>query len=182
MALGPKEMTQAIIANLKDKTGKDKNEWLNIIASSGLEKKKELKIFMKEQGLGAFQANAVVELYLDDCSYNEPEKLIDNLFVKHPEQKILMNSIIMAVAEPFSLTVKPCKGYIPLYGSDRKISLSFKPTSKGLYVGLIGDSFLFDTIPHKASYGGSQRMRFGFLAKTEEQSIKNIRSYLRNLD
>jgi hypothetical protein len=69
-----------------------------------------------------------------------------------------------------------------LYGSDRKISLSFKPTSKGLYVGLIGDSFLFDTIPHKAAYGGSQRMRFGFLAKTEEQSIKNIRNYLRNLD
>lgn len=181
MALGPKEMGEAIIANLKNKTGKDKNEWLKEIVKSGLSEKKELKDFLKRQGLGVFQANAIVEVHFNDCSYDNPNKIVNDLFIKYPEQKTMMNSIIKAIKTPFSLTVRPCKGYIPLYGEDNKISLSFKPTVKGLYIGLIGDSFPFETVPHKKSYGGSSRMNFGMFANTKESSIQDLKTYLSQL-
>jgi hypothetical protein len=32
---------------------------------------------------------------------------------------------------------------------------SFKPTARGLYIGLRGSDFSFDTVPHKSSLGGA---------------------------
>ena len=65
MALGPKEMGEAIIRNLKAKTGKDLPEWIDVVKQSGHTEKKVIIGFLKdEHKLGHFQAQKVVEHYL----------------------------------------------------------------------------------------------------------------------
>lgn len=61
MALGPKAMGEAILANLKAKTGKDLGEWRGEIERSGITDPAEAGRHLRELGLGRFQAAAVVE-------------------------------------------------------------------------------------------------------------------------
>lgn len=178
MALGPKEMGEAIIANLKTKTGKDLNQWLVIAKDSKLTEQQKIRTYLKEMGLGAFQANAVTERYLGEVVYDDFEKLINNLFQKYPEQRIQMENITKSVQEKFTLVLRPCKGYVPLYSSKNKIVMSFKPTSKGLYIGLICEIVDFKTIPHAKSRGGSERIKFGFYVDSESEAIDNLHNYL----
>ena len=57
MALGPKEMSEAIVRNLKAKTGKDINEWITVVQQSGHTEKKAITLFLKNEcKLGHFQA------------------------------------------------------------------------------------------------------------------------------
>ena len=60
MALNPQQMSEAIIRNLKEKTGKTLDEWLEIISETELKEKKEVTQFLKtEKKLGHFQAQVV---------------------------------------------------------------------------------------------------------------------------
>jgi len=42
MGLSPKEMEDAIIKNLQEKTGKSINEWLKVLSEENLSNKKEI--------------------------------------------------------------------------------------------------------------------------------------------
>jgi hypothetical protein len=60
MALNPQQMSEAIIRNLKEKTGKTLEEWLDILTKTELKEKKEVTQFLKtEKKLGHFQAQVV---------------------------------------------------------------------------------------------------------------------------
>jgi hypothetical protein len=60
MGLSPKQMEDAIIQNLKSKTGKTLQEWLATLKESKILDKKEAIGFLKtEKGLGHFQAQTV---------------------------------------------------------------------------------------------------------------------------
>ena len=62
MALGPKEMGEAIIRNLKDKTSRDLDQWIEVVRQSPLTKKRAVMRMLKERhGLGHFQAQKVYE-------------------------------------------------------------------------------------------------------------------------
>ena len=53
MALGPKQMGEAIIRNLKEKTGKTLEQWIELIEQETLQDKKEIIAFLKtENGIG----------------------------------------------------------------------------------------------------------------------------------
>jgi hypothetical protein len=54
MALGPKEMNAAIVANLKSKSGKNLEEWKAQIKGSGLAIKKEIHAWLKIPRTGAY--------------------------------------------------------------------------------------------------------------------------------
>ena len=56
MALGPKEMEAAIIGNLKDKSGKDLDQWISWLRDQEVSGKKESEAALKAEGLGTFQA------------------------------------------------------------------------------------------------------------------------------
>ena len=57
-------MGEAIIRNLKAKTGKDLPEWIDVVKQSGHTEKKAIISFLKdEHKLGHFQAQKVVERY-----------------------------------------------------------------------------------------------------------------------
>ncbi|NHK28403.1 DUF4287 domain-containing protein [Parvularcula flava] len=60
MASSPEEMRDAMIANLPEKTGKSLDEWLAIVATSGLEKHGEIiKLLKGEHGMTHGFANLV---------------------------------------------------------------------------------------------------------------------------
>ena len=66
MGISPKEMEDAIIKNLRDKTGKSLNEWLKVLSEENLSNKKEMKSCLKgKYNLGHFQAQTIVKLFLE---------------------------------------------------------------------------------------------------------------------
>jgi hypothetical protein len=173
VALGPKEMGEAIVANLKAKTGKDLEEWKEEILKTKLTQKKAIMTWLKENGLGHIQAQTVSAVYLGVGLY-DAKRDKESLFSKYPDQKRLMEVIGRRLEKEYQLTPKPCKGYIPYYCEKGTIALSFKPTQKGLYVGLIGDHFDFPVLPHKKSLGGSERMKYGLYIIDEEADAQKV--------
>ena len=66
MGLSPKEMENAIIKNLLEKTGKSIDEWLRVLLEENLPDKKEMKSCLKEKHkVGHFQAQTIVKLFLE---------------------------------------------------------------------------------------------------------------------
>ncbi len=64
MGLSPQEMNDAIVRNLKDKTGKSLGEWIEALrASTSAEKKEIIKFLKEENGLGHFQAQTIYKHY-----------------------------------------------------------------------------------------------------------------------
>ena len=61
----PEEMEQAIVRNLREKTGKPLEEWFSVLRASSLSEKGELKEELKKlHGVGHFQAQTIVKFYL----------------------------------------------------------------------------------------------------------------------
>lgn len=62
MALSPSEMHDAIIKNLREKTGKNINEWIEIAKSiKAINDKGLLNILKSEYRLGHFQAQTIIK-------------------------------------------------------------------------------------------------------------------------
>tara|TARA_A100001037_G_C15026001_1_gene578662 strand:+ start:600 stop:782 length:183 start_codon:yes stop_codon:yes gene_type:complete len=60
-------MEKAIIRNLKDKTGRNMEEWFEVLKESSLTEKRDMKKHLKENyGVGHFQAQTIVKFYLQD--------------------------------------------------------------------------------------------------------------------
>lgn len=161
MALGPKAMGEAITANLKAKTGKDLAEWQATLQSSGIKDQAEARQYLRDLGLGRFQSVAVVEHVFGLGQYADEQRLVDDQFVRFPEQRALYDLAVTRLgAERF--TPKPCRSYLPVY-RDGRIAISFKPTRRGLYAALnVADPSEWpDRVAHKPSLGGSDRLKDG---------------------
>ena len=118
MALGPKEMGERILRNLKAKTGKELNEWLDIIRASGLSEKKPVMDYLKTQhDVGHFQAQKIYEQFTGTDIYQNPEKFIVDLFNSASSMSRFreLESIIKQTGE--DVKMQPCKTYIPFYRS-----------------------------------------------------------------
>ena len=63
----PEEMEAAIVRNLAEKTGKTLEGWFAVLDDSGITEKRDMKAHLKEEhGVGHFQAQTIVKLYLKD--------------------------------------------------------------------------------------------------------------------
>ena len=63
----PEEMEAAIVRNLAEKTGMTLEEWFTVLDDSGMTEKRDMKAHLKEDhGVGHFQAQTIVKLYLKD--------------------------------------------------------------------------------------------------------------------
>lgn len=66
MSLSPKEMENAIVKNLPEKTGRSIEEWLKLLLKENLSSKKEMNTCLKEKyKVGHFQAQTIVKFFLD---------------------------------------------------------------------------------------------------------------------
>src|SRR6266852_2178864 len=80
MAKSPEEMKAAMIAGLREKTGKSLDEWLKILRASKLAKHKEFMTLLKKRhGLTHGFANmiALQALQSDSHTANDTDALID---------------------------------------------------------------------------------------------------------
>jgi len=60
----PKEMEEAIIKNLIEKTGRSLKEWFLVLEECGLSEKGDLKEHLKNiHSVGHFQAQTIVKFY-----------------------------------------------------------------------------------------------------------------------
>jgi hypothetical protein len=166
MALGPKAMGEAIIANLKSKTGRDLDAWQSELRAAGISDPDRARRHLKELGLGQFQAATVVEHHFGTTAYGDDDLLVDDQFARFPEQRPLYDRAVTALGHGF--TPKPCRSYLPVY-RDGRIAVSFTPTKNGLYAALtLPDPEAWpDRVAHKPSLGGSTRLKDGvYLADT----------------
>lgn len=168
MALGPKAMGEAIIANLKTKTGRDLAGWQDELRAAGVTDPGQARQHLKAQGLGQFQAITVVESHFGTTAYTDDALLIDDQFLRFPSQRALYDHAISAL-DSGAFTPRPCRSYLPVY-RDGRIAVSFKPTRRGLYAALTlrAPESWPDRVAHKPSLGGSPRLQDGvYLADTE---------------
>ncbi len=125
MALSPKEMGEAILRNLKKKTGKDIEEWKEVISKNSYpQTKKELTKSLKEaHKIGHFQAQKIAEVYLSINEYSNATTLVENQFPK--DQLELFQAIKTYI---FSLggdvKMKPCKTYVPFSRKTQFVAVS----------------------------------------------------------
>jgi hypothetical protein len=181
MALGPKAMGEAIIANLKVKTDKDLRAWLAVLKTAQPDTKGEAITLLRSEGLGHFQAVAIAETYFDDNVYTSPKGLIDALFAQFTAERTLFDEICEECIDGVALRVQPCRGYVPIYSQRNVVIASFKPTPHGLYLGLRGDGFTFATIDHKRGFGGTESMRRGLYLPDRGTGVAALReAHLRN--
>lgn len=161
MALGPKAMGDAIIANLKAKTGKSLDQWEAELNRLGITDPTAARQRLKDLGLGQFQAVAVVEHYFSLDPYADERRLVNDHFERFPQQRALYDEAVSQLV-PRGFSVQPCQAYLPIYLGG-KIAVSFKPTARGLYaaLNLATPSNWPERVAHKPSLGGTARLSDG---------------------
>lgn len=171
-------MGEAIIANLKAKTGKDLDAWQDELRDSGITDPDAARQHLRELGLGQFQAVTVVERYFGHTSYADDDLLVGDQFARFPAQRPLYERAVAGLDDEV-YAPKPCRSYLPVY-RDGRIAVSFKPTRSGLYaaLSLASPDAWPDRVPHKPSLGGSTRLPDGVYltdAAAVDRLLKELR-------
>ncbi len=158
MALGPKQMGEAILQNLESKTGKDISAWTTIVAKSGLEAKKEIIGFLKvEHQLGHFQAQKVYEVFSDKDPYSGASNFEKDLFTSENARNIYETLKTALGKLGKDVVVRPCKTYIPFYRNNRFAITKGKGEAVIVAINLTTPAPGFTAA---TSFKGSERMNF----------------------
>ncbi|MEZ4766570.1 MAG: DUF4287 domain-containing protein [Calditrichia bacterium] len=111
-------MSDTMIQNLEEKTGKSINEWIAIVKTSGIEKHKAIIDFLKsEHGLTYGYANLVAHKAkaTDAGSASDDSELIDGQFAGKEELRPIHDKLMSAVKNFGSdVEIAPKKAYVSL--------------------------------------------------------------------
>lgn len=136
MALGPKQMGEAIIRNLKEKTGKSIEQWISVVEQSKLTEKKEVISFLKiNNGLGHFQAQKIFEHFNGKDKYADPSTFIDKIFDSNKSKELYEFVKLQILKQGNDTKIKPCETYIPFYRKNQYALLS-KGINDSIILGL----------------------------------------------
>ncbi|MEL7005905.1 MAG: DUF5655 domain-containing protein [Bacteroidota bacterium] len=178
MALGPKQMGEAILRNLKTKTGKELEEWLEIVQASGLTEKKTMMQFLKtDHGLGHFQAQKIFEQFIGQDMYEKEGEFVENLFKTSTLRKLYgtTEETIKTLGE--DIRVQPCKTYIPFYRKNQFAILTTN-SSEELILGLnLPDDFTHNRF-QKAKTPASERINFLTVIKKGSDLDQELQSVI----
>ncbi len=184
MALGPKEMGEAILRNLEEKTGKTLEQWISIVKKSKLSDKKSVMDFLKNtHGVGHFQAQKIVERLEGKDAYENTDDFIPALF-NTPDLLKTYKKIENTISKfGKDVRIQPCKTYIPFY---RKNQFAIVKVSKDkkVIIGLnLADNFSHERFK-KSKTGGSERINFqakmNKIADFDNELIEVIKSAYNN--
>lgn len=122
MAKSPEEMAQAMIGNLKEKTGKSLSEWLKLLKKESHEKHGQIVKFLKsDHGVTHGFANLIATGFLKGPDSLIPSKVeADGLIVVQyagPKQELkpIYDAIISAVKKfGDDIEISPKKAYVSL--------------------------------------------------------------------
>lgn len=141
MAKSPEEMKAAMIAGLKEKTGKDLKAWLKILKASGKTKHKEMVTLLKtEHGITHGYANmiALQALGSDSHTQGQTESLVDAQYAGAKSELRPLYDAILAAVKKFGSDVEasPKKAYVSLRRS-KQFAIVQPSTSSRIDVGLV---------------------------------------------
>lgn len=160
MALGPKQMGEAILRNLEEKTGKTLEQWISIVKKSKLTEKKSVMDFLKNtHGVGHFQAQKIFECLEGKDDYENTDDFIPALFSTPDLLKSYkkLETTISKLGK--DVRIQPCKTYIPFYRKNQ-FALVKVSKDKKVIVGLnLADNFKHERFK-KSKTGGSERINF----------------------
>ena len=139
MAKSPEEMAAAMIANLKEKTGKTLAQWLKIVKSSKLAKHGEIvKMLKAEHGVGHGFANLIAHEHL---KAGKPAAaggdLVDKQYSGAKSELRPIYDALVAAVEKFGkdVEVSPKKAYVSLRRS-KQFALIQPSTKDRVDVGI----------------------------------------------
>jgi hypothetical protein len=140
MPKSPEEMKAAMIAGLKDKTGKSLDEWLAILRSSGPTKHKEMVNLLKtEHGVTHGFANmiALQALGSDSHTAGDDQALVDSQFAGTKAGLRPIYDAVLAAVNGFGrdVEVSPKKAYVSLRRS-KQFAVLQPSTATRLDVGI----------------------------------------------
>lgn len=140
MAKSPDEMTASMIANLKEKTGKDLPAWLKITTASKLSKHGEIvKLLKTEHGVSHGYANLIAHKTLesDAGSASDSGDLIDQQYAgEKAALKPIYDALIKAVSKfGKDVEIAPKKSYVSLR-RNKQFALVQPSTKTRLDVGI----------------------------------------------
>lgn len=141
MAKSPEEMKAAMIAGLKDKTGKSLAEWLRILKARGLAKHKEMVGFLKtDHGVTHGYANmiALQALGSDSHTADQTDDLVDAQYAGAKAALRPIYDALLATVQKFGsdVTASPKKAYVSLRRS-KQFAIVQPSTSSRVDIGLI---------------------------------------------
>lgn len=141
MAKSPAEMKAAMIAGLKEKTGKTLEEWINLLKSAGLAKHKEMVTLLKTtHGVTHGYANmiALQALGTDSHTATDDSSLVDGQYAgKKADLRPVYETILAAVKKlGKDVEVAPKKAYVSLR-RDKQFAILQPSTTTRLDVGLV---------------------------------------------
>jgi len=174
MALGPKQMGEAILRNLEEKTGKTLEHWISIVKESKMEEKKSVMDFLKNtHGIGHFQAQKIFECLQGKDAYENTADFIPALF-NTPDLLHLYQKIETTISKfGNDVRIQPCKTYIPFYRKNQ-FALVKVSKDKKVILGLnLADDFSHERFK-KSKTGGSERINF-------QTTINNIADFNKEL-
>lgn len=118
MAKSPEEMAAAMIANLKEKTGKTLPQWLKVVKQSKLEKHGQIvKLLKSEHEVTHGFANMIAHQYLDSLKPQDDteDPVASQYSGPKAELKPVYDAIIKAVARfGKDIEISPKKSYVSL--------------------------------------------------------------------
>ncbi len=116
MAKTSGEIEKEFIETATEKTGKSLPEWLQLVGSSGIEKRNDVLEWLKKgHGLNHMQAQLVTGIYLNNGNpvYMNGNALLENQFEKCAAMRPLFNSISQKIVTSFAGTqLIPKKTYL----------------------------------------------------------------------
>ena len=141
MAKSPAEMKAAMIAGLKEKTGKTLEEWVNLLKSAGLAKHKEMVTLLKTtHGVTHGYANmiALQALGTDSHTATDDSSLVDGQYEgKKADLRPVYEAILAAVKKlGKDVEVAPKKAYVSLRRA-KQFAILQPSTATRLDVGLV---------------------------------------------
>jgi hypothetical protein len=141
MAKSPEEMKAAMIAGLREKSGKSLEEWLRIVKASGLSKHKEIVSLLKsDHGLTHGYANmiALQALQSDSHTAGDTDALVTAQYAGAKAKLLPVYEAVVAAVRGFGkdVEVSPKKAYVSLR-RNKQFALVQPSTASRVDVGLV---------------------------------------------
>ena len=164
MPKNPDEMAAAMLANLKEKTGKTLPQWLKIVRSSKLSKHGQIVKFLKtEHEMGHGFASLVAHRHLDGAAYDDSDSLVDAQYSGPKAELREIYTELVKRMKKFGkdLELSPCKTYVSLRRK-KQFGLIQPSTRTRVDVGLcLGDAKPTERLEKAGSFNSmvSHRVR-----------------------
>lgn len=168
-------------ANIEKATGKSVAQWVKIAKTCPETKPRaRLKWFKDKHGLGQSRAGLILWRAFGDGTMGEedPNKLMDALFAKWPEQRALYEKVAAFATKLGAGTLSPRKSYVALYRLKQYGAI--KPMKQGLTVGLAMAKYPKTTrLIEVNNFGGGERNKKAFVLTSVKEFDADAKAWLK---